>query len=261
MKEMTPEFDPRIAAWLEEDPDQAPSIVIDTVVGALPSIPQRRGLRPLLGFDELFRFAVAAAILIVAALGVGAWLGRNANPGGVSPSTAAPTATTPPIPSPTPHLPASGFESITSPLHGWTAEIPATWRLRPATEVWPPNTYPLAGAAYTDNSEPEINSTGFPAFDVNVRDLEPGETPEDFIAFISAGNEEAGQRVVEESETVVDGETGRLQRQSAQFYESWEVIVVHDGRAYAIYWVDSEALFEQRSDIFNQILSSFEFPS
>ena len=43
----TPDFDQRIADWLEEDPDQAPREAMATVFAAYPSIPQRRAWRAL----------------------------------------------------------------------------------------------------------------------------------------------------------------------------------------------------------------------
>ena len=41
----SPEFDPRIADWLESDPDDAPGRILETVLAAFPSIPQRRASR------------------------------------------------------------------------------------------------------------------------------------------------------------------------------------------------------------------------
>ena len=40
-----PDFDQRIADWLEDDPNHAPRLAIDTVLAAYPSIPQRRAWR------------------------------------------------------------------------------------------------------------------------------------------------------------------------------------------------------------------------
>ena len=37
-----PDFEPGVAAWLEEDPNDAPPAVLNTVLAAFPSIPQRR---------------------------------------------------------------------------------------------------------------------------------------------------------------------------------------------------------------------------
>jgi len=39
---MSPDFDQRIADWLEADPSVAPPVVLATVVAAAPSIQQRR---------------------------------------------------------------------------------------------------------------------------------------------------------------------------------------------------------------------------
>ena len=40
-----PDFDQRIADWLEDDPNLAPRQAIETVLAAYPSIPQRRPMR------------------------------------------------------------------------------------------------------------------------------------------------------------------------------------------------------------------------
>jgi hypothetical protein len=88
---MTPEFDYRIADWLEDDPDMAPSIVLETVVGALPSIPQRRSWRFLPRFYPMPRLSIAATLLLVAAVGLSAWIaGSRGGMGGV-PTTPLPT--------------------------------------------------------------------------------------------------------------------------------------------------------------------------
>jgi transglutaminase-like putative cysteine protease len=42
MNHLDPAFDPRIADWLEGDPSKAPAFVLETVLGALPSVTQRR---------------------------------------------------------------------------------------------------------------------------------------------------------------------------------------------------------------------------
>ena len=40
-----PDFDQRIADWLEDDPSLAPTPGDETVLAAYPSIPQRRAVR------------------------------------------------------------------------------------------------------------------------------------------------------------------------------------------------------------------------
>jgi Tol biopolymer transport system component len=62
---LDPAFDPRIADWLEADPDRAPRETLDMVFAALPSIPQRRVLRVPWRFMDMFtpkRAAIAAAL-------------------------------------------------------------------------------------------------------------------------------------------------------------------------------------------------------
>ena len=67
-----PDFEPRIADWLEDDPDHAPAAVLGTVLAAFPSIPQRRASRVPWRFQPMNRFAlVGAAAAVVAAVGVG----------------------------------------------------------------------------------------------------------------------------------------------------------------------------------------------
>lgn len=67
-----PIFDSRIADWLEDDPDHAPGLVLETVVAAVPSIPQRHALRLPWRFPSMpiSMRLVAAAVIGVVALGV-----------------------------------------------------------------------------------------------------------------------------------------------------------------------------------------------
>lgn len=71
----SPDFDPRIADWLETDPDNAPPAVLQTVLAAFPSIPQRRASRLPWRFTAMNRFAqLGAAAAIAAVLVAGAIL-------------------------------------------------------------------------------------------------------------------------------------------------------------------------------------------
>jgi hypothetical protein len=94
-----PGFDPRIADWLEADPDRAPGETLEIVLAALPSVPQRRAFRVPWRFPQMFtpaRAAVAAAIgaLLVA----GAFLAyqRPSQPSVGGQQTAAPSRTATP---------------------------------------------------------------------------------------------------------------------------------------------------------------------
>jgi hypothetical protein len=96
-----PGFDPRIADWLEADPDHAPPEVLRTVESALPSIPQRRVLR--LPWRNL---PMNRPVLVLATVGLLAALGIGAVTVGSRPSTTTPT--------PAPTAPAA-VEATTSP--------------------------------------------------------------------------------------------------------------------------------------------------
>ena len=104
-----PLFDRRIADWLEDDPRRAPGRVLDNVLAALPSIPQRRAMRMPWGFQGtpmLMRLAAAAMIgvLVVGGAfyvirrGQPALLGGPSNPPSIAP---VPSASVTPSPSPT----------------------------------------------------------------------------------------------------------------------------------------------------------------
>ena len=65
---MDPDFDVRIADWLEDDPDRAPGPVLPTVVAAFPLITQRRPSRLPWRNVNMTRFALVGAA--AAAIGV-----------------------------------------------------------------------------------------------------------------------------------------------------------------------------------------------
>ena len=67
-----PGFDPRIADWLEADPNLAPPDVMRTVENAIPSIPQRRVLRlPWRSLPMNRTILVLATVSLLAVLGIG----------------------------------------------------------------------------------------------------------------------------------------------------------------------------------------------
>ncbi len=90
-----PSFDSRIADWLEAGPDDAPAAVLDTVLAATPSIPQRRGLArwrsPRMTIAT--RLATAMIVAVVALGGIFSILGPRLRPNGPVPS-ATPVAST-----------------------------------------------------------------------------------------------------------------------------------------------------------------------
>ena len=61
-----PGFDPRLADWLEGEPDRAPGQILELVVAAVPSIPQHRALRRSWRLALPTRLAYLAALIVVA---------------------------------------------------------------------------------------------------------------------------------------------------------------------------------------------------
>lgn len=85
-------FDSRIAEWLEDGPDTAPSIVLDSLAAALPSIPQRHSWRQFRRYSQMSRFAVAAsATVVVLAVAAALFMSRLIEPGPASSPTPTPS--------------------------------------------------------------------------------------------------------------------------------------------------------------------------
>jgi hypothetical protein len=149
----SPDFDHRIADWLEDDPDRAPGAVLSTVLAALPSISQRRASRVPWRYQLMSRFALlgaAAATIAVVGLG-GLLLAFRPN----EPDTVGGPPITSPAPSPSPSLspspsattapslPPPLTETFTSSVHGISIAYPAGWGTSPATAPWTTTDWPL----------------------------------------------------------------------------------------------------------------------
>lgn len=117
----SPDFDHRIAEWLEGDSDEAPGAVLGTVLAAFPSIPQRHASRVPWRFPHMNRFAlVAAAAAMIVAVGLGGLLPGlrlNGPATDTSPSPSLLPSATPqvsptasPTASPTPAASVDGYE-------------------------------------------------------------------------------------------------------------------------------------------------------
>jgi N-acetylneuraminic acid mutarotase len=126
-----PGFDPRVADWLEADPSVAPDPVLETVLAAFPSIPQRRASRLPRRFPIMNRFAylaaaAATAAIAVVAIAVGGFLGSPQPSGGpslpaagsIEPSLAPPSAD----PSPSTTQPAAAGPAGWRATGGMTAQ-------------------------------------------------------------------------------------------------------------------------------------------
>jgi hypothetical protein len=142
-----PNFEDRLANWLEDGPADAPDQILETVLAAIPSIPQRRAALRVPWRNPLMNgYARAlAGIAAVVAIAVGALLliprSQSSNVGGApsaSPSTSAVPSSSP-IPSSTP-INLSSWISFSSTRHGYRISHPSDWTVLPATAPWPPGT-------------------------------------------------------------------------------------------------------------------------
>ena len=149
----TPEFDQRVADWLEADPSAAPADVLSTVVAALPSIPQaRRGLlapRRFTQMTNVMRAAAAVAIVGIVGVGVLGLIVRAPSPGGSgSPAptpTAGPTATVTPTATVAPTSTVAPSPSLSmgpiyrSNVYGFSIGYPQGWKFEAAAQRrWDP---------------------------------------------------------------------------------------------------------------------------
>jgi hypothetical protein len=128
-----PEFDQRIADWLESDPNVAPPDVIATVVAAVPSISQaRRGLlapRRYTFMHSYLRLAAVVAVLALAGVGALTYFGGQNNVGPTQSATPTPTA----VPTAAPPTATTSPTAGTLRMHvqgdaaSWTAVVPPGW--------------------------------------------------------------------------------------------------------------------------------------
>jgi hypothetical protein len=109
-------FDDRIAEWLESDPVQAPPQLLETVLAAMPSVPQRRaGLAWLpAALPRAWQLAAVAALVIF----VGVLALRALNPPTVAPSQSPQPSLTQPAPTSTPAASASAAAATPSAAAG-----------------------------------------------------------------------------------------------------------------------------------------------
>jgi len=150
--------EPTLAAWLDEGPTDLPDVTRRAILTSLSTTPQaRRGLLAPWNSRHSNMFVGAAAVLVVAAVAIGAlalFAGPRGGVGGPSPSSvpspsssaASSTPSTPPSAPPLPPLDAT----FVSPLHGYQVKYPTGWTVTPGTAPWPPGTARFPGNSVSD---------------------------------------------------------------------------------------------------------------
>lgn len=244
-------FDDRIADWLETDPTTAPGQILETVIAALPSIPQRVG-RPLWNFRgarTATRLAAAAALVIALGL-VGLALFRG------------PTVGPPPSPSPAPTA-AFGLsgtrDTFTSREYGYSVDRPVEWAVRPATESLVELGAPWVDSPGVDYIAASPNSSTIPGLIVGGSPLSIGRTLQDWTALTA----EATCGVPDTREpVVVDGEVGTLLTFPRCFgYHHLWATVIHGGAGYHIVWIGLVGTEPEARVLFDELVASFRFPN
>jgi hypothetical protein len=159
-------FDPRLAEWLEADPNEAPDQALEIVLAAFPSIKQRRawGMPWRLTMPSLTK-AVAVGVAALAIVIGGAWfLGSRGpsvgsptlSPGASSEATAPPGSTPPGTGQPS----GPAMAEFVSPQYGYSVEVPAAYQFIPATETWPAGEAIGPETAWTDRFRAGTNFVG-----------------------------------------------------------------------------------------------------
>ena len=258
-----PDFEPRVADWLEDDPVSAPGAVLATVLAAFPLIPQRRASRVPRRFPAMSSFAklAVAAVAVIAIGTVGIFALQPSGGPGVgavqSPApTPAPTATPSPTPSPTATpsptpvptaAPLSG--TFTSPGGGISIAHPEGWRTQPATEPWVtgwPNFKEPFGDFLFD---PVLQDHLF----IALASQPLGDTPgNQWVADIVPSEEECGAT----EKVTIDGASGLVGA------DCNIAVVAVDGRGYAVmlYTSADEGWLDEAYDRawFEQLLTTIE---
>jgi hypothetical protein len=170
-----PAFEDQLGDWLEDGPVDASNRLVDSVLAAFPSIPQRRrsvlvGWRrqSLNGYGR-----VLAGTMAVAVIAIGGFLVLR--PGGTvggpnpSPSPSASAAASP--------IDTSVWKAFTSNRHGFSMRYPGDWIVGPATAPWPIGTQPAGqGSSMVDWFSPNPGIENPTWFDVTSQPVPAGMT-------------------------------------------------------------------------------------
>ena len=254
MNRTTDLFDQRVADWLEDDPNVAPGLVLDTVLAALPSVAQRRAPLPWARIRWLpatpVRLAgtlLAAVLLLILGLLSVSIIG-------------------PPRPAPTPAATSpwglSGqMVTFTSPRYGYSMDHPLEWTVRRATEGLVEGGAPWIdspGVDYTSRN-PATDVTLTPGVIVGATAVTAGRTLDDWtdlVTVTTCGPPDARGAMT------VDGESGALLEYANCYglHHLWAT-VIHDGIGYHIVWIGPTKSEAEDRALFDAMATTFRFPA
>jgi hypothetical protein len=252
MNHLDPAFDPRIADWLEADPDRAPREVLDTILAAVPSIPQRRTYRSPRRLSAMNRFALlGAAAALVVAVGFGGLMLTSQRKAG----------TDLPTPSPAPSASIIPLTKSYSSGRGYTIHYPAGWTVLPAASTWLPGTQTLWGDPALD-----VIQSADARLVASSQALTEGQTPDAWYQAYCAGGEVVTDAcrsyATRWAPIMIDSKSGFLDLDGVQASPGtikpggpiFDAVIVVDGRGY-------EFTLDGNVDraLFDQLLASVKF--
>ena len=265
------DFEPRIADWLEGDPDVAPAAVLTTVLAAFPSIPQRRASHAPRRFQTmttLARALVAAAIIGFAA--GGALFIQRSNEALVSgqlasPTVAAPRPTVGPEASPAAAGPQGFTEAYLSELYSYGLRYPATWTMTPGTVANRSDYLPELAEGRADFYGDTMSGHGLMVTSAPVSsertDLAAwsafvaNAVPQKFGGYLGISTCAESTRAL-----TVDGEPANELDFICPEHDWLWVTAVHAGRAYQIAWLDDGGFdSDYLRPLLDRFLQTFSF--
>ena len=228
-----------VRSWLRGDEHDSADRVLNAVLDALDTTPQRRAtwwpVRRTPTMNKFVTIGLGAAAVVVVAVVVGAQL-FGLPSGGVGSQTTptpqpSPTATIRPTPTPVPAPPLT--QSFTSELHGISMSYPQGWAAQAATEPWTDRTLNrvFLETEQADFLYDTVLDEGHLFLTIASQPIGDA-APEDWVAEQMASYECAATEPI-----AVDGATGLIGAEGCDL-----VVVTTDGRGY---WID---LFKSGDD-------------
>lgn len=258
-------FDQRLADWLEDGPADAPDQILETVLAALPSIPQRRAaLRVPWRTSSMNGYTrMLAGIAAVVAIAVGVLIlrpGPSSSRIGAGQSVSpAPSASASSVP--TPEALASvpiGWKTYFSSRFAYAIAHPADWPVTPATADFPDPVFP-------DKDSTEHDVFGGPSTNgrmlfVSSVPLKADKTPADWLVQLDNTNANHACQLSMARTVTVGGASAREEEMVCMGTDHIvEVVMANQSRLFQINLFQSVAVTDADRATLAGFLASFQF--
>jgi hypothetical protein len=265
-------FDPRIADWLEDDPNTAPEPTLQIVLAAFPSIRQRHAMRLPRRFPTMStmpRLALGAAAVFAVVLGGSAvYFSAPQQHAGVAPPSPSPSVTAAPSSAPSaspspnaaPTVPVD-WTTHTSSRFAYSIDYPTSWSLIPAKFDWPKIGLPEKGGQTMDAFDQTPSGISVWVTSVPVT---PANDAAAWLAAFDSQNAAFCNSTSNRHDITLDGVAMRQEDQvCAQSVQVVEVLGASKDRFFEINLVTSveSPLTATDRATFDRFLSSFRFGS